>query len=78
MEDEAILMWENKFLHAHSGRSTPPDESVPARAILGELRSKKLKLALQELPLSMSNGGFYDLSDRPVIGWLKNWKARYK
>ncbi|WP_150526913.1 hypothetical protein [Roseibium sediminis] len=78
MEDEARLMWENQFLHAHSGRSDPPDERVPARAILGDLRSRKLKLASQELPLSLSNGGFYDLSDRPVIGWLKNWKDRYK
>ncbi len=77
MEDEARLMWENQFLHAHSGRSPLPDERVPARNILVRLRAERLKLASQEVPLSFSNGGFYDLSNRPIIGWLKNWKDRY-
>lgn len=77
LEEEASLMWENQFLYEHAGSSTPLDERVPARAILGDLRLRKLKLASEDLPLKISNGGFYDLSDRPVIGWLKNWKDRY-
>jgi hypothetical protein len=71
-------MWEGKFLQTYSGRPAAVDEDAAARAILGDLRSRKLTLASQELPLSMSNGGFYDLSDRPVIGWLSNWEDRYK
>ncbi|CAM5772834.1 hypothetical protein LMIY3S_03976 [Labrys miyagiensis] len=78
LEDEAGIMWEGKFLQTYSGQQAAVDESASARAILGDLRLRKLTLASQELPLSMSNGGFYDLSDRPVIGWLSNWKDRYK
>lgn len=78
LEDEAGVMWEGKFLQTYSGQGAAVDEGAAARAILGDLRLRKLTLASQELPLSMSNGGFYDLSDRPVIGWLSNWKDRYK
>ncbi|MBY5665585.1 hypothetical protein [Rhizobium leguminosarum] len=78
LEEEAAIMWEGKFLQTYSGQPAAVDEDTAARAILGDLRSRKLTLASQELPLSMSNGGFYDLSDRPVIGWLSNWEDRYK
>ncbi|MBB3914427.1 hypothetical protein [Rhizobium fabae] len=78
LEEEAAIMWEGKFLQTYSGQPAAVDEDAAARAILGDLRSRKLTLASQELPLSMSNGGFYDLSDRPVIGWLSNWEDRYK
>ncbi|MCQ1781092.1 hypothetical protein NOJ05_28130 [Neorhizobium galegae] len=78
LEEEAGVMWEGKFLQIYSGQVAAVDEGASARAILGDLRLRKLTLASQELPLSMSNGGFYDLSDRPVIGWLSNWKDRYK
>ena len=78
LEDEAATMWEGKFLQTYSGQQATVDEDASARAILGDLRQRKLTLASQALPLSMSNGGFYDLSDRPVIGWLSNWKDRYK
>ncbi|MDX8437783.1 hypothetical protein RFN25_30740 [Mesorhizobium abyssinicae] len=78
LEDEACVIWEGKFLQAYSGQSSVGDESESARAIVADLRQKKLTLASQELPIAMSNGGFYDLSDRPVIGWLRNWKDRYR
>lgn len=78
LEEEAGIMWEGKFLQTYSVQPAAVDEGASARAILGDLRSRKLTLASQELPLSMSNGGFYDLSDRPVIGWLSNWEDRYK
>lgn len=77
LEDEASIMWESKFLQTYSGQPAAVNEWASARAILGDLRSRKLTLASEELPLSMSNGGFYELSDRPVIGWLSNWKDRY-
>jgi hypothetical protein len=78
LEEEASVMWEGKFLQAYSGQQSTGDEGASARAIVGDLRQRKLTLASQELPITMSNGGFYDLSDRPVIGWLSNWKDRYK
>ncbi|ACE99398.1 conserved hypothetical protein [Rhodopseudomonas palustris TIE-1] len=78
LEDDASVMWEGKFLRAYSGRQSTEDERASARAIVGDLRQRKLSLASQELPLTMSNGGFYDLSNRPVIGWLSDWKDRYK
>ncbi|TIX36024.1 MAG: hypothetical protein E5V40_25780, partial [Mesorhizobium sp.] len=78
LEDEACVIWEGKFLQAYSGQPSVGDESESARAIVADLRQKKLTLASQELPIAMSNGGFYDLSDRPVIGWLRNWKDRYR
>ncbi|MGN7804925.1 hypothetical protein ACTJKE_19705 [Ensifer sp. 22521] len=77
LEEEASAMWEGKFLEAYSGPQAT-DEVASARAIVGDLRQRKLTLASQAMPIPMSNGGFYDLSDRPVIGWLSNWKDRYK
>ncbi|MQY49522.1 hypothetical protein GAO09_26150 [Rhizobiales bacterium RZME27] len=78
LEDEAATMWEGKFLEVYPGLRVCGDEGASARAIVGHLRQRRLSLASQELPIPMSNGGFYDLSDRPVIGWLTNWKDRYK
>ncbi|RVJ01353.1 hypothetical protein [Sinorhizobium medicae] len=78
LEEEAAIIWEGRFRQAYSGEQTSGDEWASARDIVGDLRQRKLTLAEQELPLNMSNGGFYDLSDRPVIGWLSNWKDRYK
>lgn len=75
--EDATLMWEGKFREAYPPTRTKSDETVSARGILSDLRQKKLTLASQNLPMAMSNGGFYDLSDRPVIGWLSNWKDRY-
>ncbi|MER9237303.1 hypothetical protein NKI56_36090 [Mesorhizobium sp. M0622] len=78
LEEEASVMWEGKFLQAYSGQQSTGDEGASARTIVGDLRQRKLTLASQELPIPMSHGGFYDLSDRPVIGWLSDWKDRYK
>ncbi|WP_312418792.1 hypothetical protein [Shinella sp.] len=78
MEEEAAIIWEAKFRQAYPGEQASGDERASARDIVSDLRQRKLTLATQELPLKMSNGGFYDLSDRPVIGWLSKWKDRYK
>ncbi|MEM9630238.1 MAG: hypothetical protein AAGA50_02855 [Pseudomonadota bacterium] len=78
LEEEACAIWEAKFRLAYSGHQENVDEATTARAIVGDLRLRKLTLASQELPITMSHGGVYDLSDRPVIGWLSDWKDRYK
>lgn len=77
MEEEAATLWENKFLAAYPGQKASGDEMASGREIIADLRLRRLKLASEELPITMSNGGFYDLSDRPIIGWLSNWKDRY-
>lgn len=77
LEQEAEALWESQFLATYPGRHATADEAASARTIVKELRQKKLPLASVDLPITMSNGGFYDLSDRPVIGWLHNWKDRY-
>lgn len=80
LEQEADAYWENTFTASYPRRQPPPDEAAggaAARDIVQELRKVKLPLASQELPIRMSNGGFYELSDRPVMGWLHNWKDRY-
>jgi hypothetical protein len=80
LEQEADTHWENTFSARYPGRRPPADEETAvtaARSIVQELRKIKLPLASQELPIGMSNGGFYELSDRPVMGWLHNWKDRY-
>jgi hypothetical protein len=78
LEEEAETLWESKFLAAYPNHQATADEEASAREIVADLRQKKLSLASVELPIAISNGGFYDLSDRPVIGWLSNWIDRYK
>ncbi|CVI61382.1 MULTISPECIES: hypothetical protein [Agrobacterium] len=77
LEEEAQALWESKFLAAYPNEHATADERASARGIVADLRQKKLSLASVELPIPISNGGFYDLSDRPVIGWLSDWKDRY-
>ncbi|MCE6957980.1 hypothetical protein LAZ40_02780 [Cereibacter sphaeroides] len=80
LEQEADTYWDNSFLAGYPGRRPPPDGPAAvaaARGIVQELRKVKLPLASQDLPIRMSNGGFYELSDRPVMGWLHNWKDLY-
>ena len=78
LEQEADAHWGNTFLAGYPGRRPPQDgAAAAARGIVQELRKFKLPLASQELPIRMSNGGFYELSDRPVMGWLHNWKDLY-
>lgn len=78
LEQEADAHWGNTFLAGYPGRRPPQDGAVvAARGIVQEIRKFKLPLASQELPIRMSNGGFYELSDRPVMGWLHNWKDLY-
>lgn len=80
LEQEADAHWDNAFSAQYPGRLPPPDEAAAAtaaRGIVQDLRKVRLPLASQELPIRMSNGGFYELSDRPVMGWVHNWKDRY-
>jgi hypothetical protein len=49
-----------------------------ANECLDEILSMKLNFDGTELDLEISNGQYYLLSDKPVIGWRYDWDKRYK
>ncbi|AFQ17348.1 MULTISPECIES: hypothetical protein [Bacillus cereus group] len=49
-----------------------------ANDCLVEVLSKKIEFDGFELDLEMSNGQYYLLSDKPLIGWRYDWDKRYK
>jgi hypothetical protein len=78
LEEAATTLWETNFRDAHHEDNETIGEPRRGRSILKAMRETDLKLASEQLPAHISHGGFYDLSDRPVIGWLKDWKERYQ
>lgn len=77
-EYEARTKWENEFNAGHRKTKSSSDSKESALSILDEVRRFNLKIASQELPTDMSNGEFYSLSDRPIIGWKIDWEKKYK
>ena len=49
-----------------------------AQEILFAVRQHKLKLCKEELRQYISDGAFYYLSDKCIIGWHKSWKEFFK
>lgn len=49
-----------------------------ANECLDEVLSKKLNIQETQLDLEMSNGQYYLLSDKPLVGWRYDWDKRYK
>lgn len=49
-----------------------------ANECLDEILSKKLNFDDTQLDLEISNGQYYLLSDKPIIGWRYDWDKRYK
>ncbi len=77
-ENEAITQWKNEFRPKYRGKIEDSKIDRLALKILDEIRKRKLSISQQELETDMSNGVFYSLSDRPVIGWRKDWESKYK
>lgn len=77
-EDEAKNRWVNKFRQCYRGFVAGDDDTQAAQSIIDFLRQEKLSIAGEELPITMCNGEFYDLSDRPIIGWRSDWEVKYK
>ena len=77
-ENEAITQWKNEFRPKYRGEIEDGEIDRLALKILDEIRNRNLSISQQELGTDMSNGLFYTLSDRPVIGWRKDWENRYK
>jgi hypothetical protein len=77
-ENEAKTLWRNEFRPKYRGKIEDSEIDRLALNILDEIRKRKLSISQQELETDMSNGVFYSLSDRPVIGWRNDWERKYK
>lgn len=77
-ENEAINQWKNESHSKYRGTIQDREIDRLALEILDEIRKRKVSISQQELETDMSNGAFYSLSDRPVMGWRNDWESKYK
>ena len=78
---DAYAFWDNQFKHAYRKLDDSASEDViidRAQEILFAVRQHKLKLCKEELSQYISDGAFYYLSDKCIIGWHKSWKEFFK
>ena len=78
---DACAFWDNQFKHAYRKLDDSASEDViidKAQEILFAVRQHKLKLCKEELSQYISDGAFYYLSDKCIIGWHKSWKEFFK
>lgn len=77
-EDEIFRQWETEYRSSYR-RNDNPDEYIDiAHKILKAMRDKELSISGQKLLSDMGHGSLYSLSNKPVIGWLKDWEEKYK
>ena len=78
---DAYAFWDNQFKHAYRKLDDSASEDViidKAQEILFAVRQHKLKLCKEELSQYISDGAFYYLSDKCIIGWHKSWMEFFK
>lgn len=78
---DAYAFWDNQFKHAYRKLDDSASEDViidKAQEILFVVRQHKLKLCKEELSQYISDGAFYYLSDKCIIGWHKSWMEFFK
>lgn len=76
LHDEALTRWENEFDVAFLECGTEKEVVIAAFKMLTELRRKTFMLDETQLPIELSNGELYHLSDLARIGWHKDWKQK--
>lgn len=76
LHDEVMTRWENEFDLAFLECGTEKEFVSAALKMLGELRRTNFPLDNTQLPLELSNGELYHLSDIARIGWHKDWKQK--
>lgn len=79
--DDTYAFWDNQFKHAYRKLDDSASEDViidKAQEILFAVRQHKLKLCKEELSQYISDGAFYYLSDKCIIGWHKSWMEFFK
>ncbi|MFC6979795.1 ABC-three component system protein [Microbulbifer taiwanensis] len=77
-EDEIFRQWETEFRSSYRRRDNPGEYVDIAHKILKAMRGKELSISGQKLLSDMGHGSLYSLSNKPVIGWHKDWKEKYK
>lgn len=78
---DTYAFWDNQFKHAYRKLDDSASEDViidKAQEILFAVRQHKLKLCKEELSQYISDGAFYYLSDKCIIGWHKSWMEFFK
>ncbi len=78
---DTYAFWDNQFKHAYRKLDDSASEDViidKAQEILFAVRQHKLKLCKEELIQYISDGAFYYLSDKCIIGWHKSWMEFFK
>lgn len=86
---DAISKWQNTFKKSHRTSHKLEYTTIPRDEIteiivknsldcLDEILGKDLFIEGQSLGTDLSNGEFYYLSNIPKIGWLINWRGKYK
>lgn len=76
LHDEVMARWENEFDLAFSGCGTEQEIISAALEMLRELRRANFLLDETPLPVELSNGELYHLSDLVRIGWHKDWRQK--
>lgn len=77
-EDEIFRQWETEYRSSYRKKDSPDEYIDIAHRILKAMRDKELSISGQKLLSDMSHGSLYSLSNKPIIGWLKNWEEKYK
>ncbi len=77
LEDDAKASWENKHRRAFRKTVAEQDVNDAALEIIDNLREEKLSVASQVMDRPFSNGEYYDLCERKMIGWRNDWKEKY-
>lgn len=76
LHDEVLMRWENEFDVAFLECGTEKEVVIAAFKMLTELRRKTFLLDETQLPIELSHGELYHLSDLARIGWHKDWKQK--
>lgn len=77
-EDEIFNLWQTEYRASYRRKSNPDEYVDIAHKVLKALRDKELFISEQRLLSNMSHGSLYSLSNKPLIGWIKDWEVRYK
>jgi polyhydroxyalkanoate synthesis regulator phasin len=77
-EDEIFRQWETEYRSSYRKKENPDEYVDIAHKILKAMRDKELSISGQKLLTDMSHGSLYSLSNKPKIGWLKDWEEKYK
>lgn len=76
-KSNAFNLWDTHFRLEHIGTISEEEYNNKGLNVLSNVLKQNLKFNGQELDADMCNGKFYSLSDKPIIGWRKDWE-KYK